>query len=90
MKKLFDYADSYLKKCDWRDLALIKFCLFSIGIMAGLRIPERHRKNVMTAALAVFAVTYIPLMAKFFGVIVRFMCFLCIPIRSCVSDATAG
>ena len=28
MKKLFDYADSYLKKCDWRDLALIKFCLF--------------------------------------------------------------
>ena len=70
MKKLFDYADSYLKKCDWRDMALIKFCVFSLGIMAGLRIPERHRKNVMTAALAVFAVTYIPLMAKFFGVIV--------------------
>ena len=36
MKKLFDYADSYLKKCDWRDLALIMFFLFSIGIMAGL------------------------------------------------------
>ena len=70
MKKLFYYADRYIKKSGWKDLAMLKFCLFSIGIMAGLRIPERHRKNVMTAALAVFAVTYIPLMAKFFGVIV--------------------
>lgn len=69
MKKLFDYADDYLKKCDWRDLAMLKFCLFSIGIMAGLKIPERHRKNAMAAAFAVFVVTYIPLMAKFFGVI---------------------
>ena len=64
VKKLFGYADRYLEKSDWKDLAMIKFCLFSMGVLAGMRIPEKKRK-----AAAVFAATYIPLMAKFFSVV---------------------
>lgn len=69
MKKLFCYADRYIKKSDWKDLAMIKFCLFSMGILAGMRIPEKNRKQAGWIAAAVFAATYIPLMAKFFSVI---------------------
>lgn len=28
MKKLFYYADRYIKKSGWKDLAMLKFCLF--------------------------------------------------------------
>ena len=69
MKKLFCYADRYIKKSDWKDLAMIKFCLFSMGILAGMRIPEKNRKQAGWIAADIFAVTYIPLMAKFFSVI---------------------
>ena len=69
MKKLFCYADGYIRKSDWKDLAMIKFCLFSMGILAGMRIPEKNRKQAGWIAAAVFAVTYISLMAKFFSVI---------------------
>ena len=34
MKKLFDAADRYLKIADWKDMALLKFCLFSMGVLA--------------------------------------------------------
>ena len=43
MKKLFDYAAKYLERSDWKDLAMIKLCLFSIGILAGMRIPQKNR-----------------------------------------------
>lgn len=69
MKKLFCYADRYIKKSDWKDLAMIKFCLFSMGILAGMRIPEKNRKQAGAIAAVVFVATYIPLMAKFFSVI---------------------
>ena len=32
LKTLFGYADRYLEKSSWKDLALIKFCLFAIGM----------------------------------------------------------
>ena len=41
LKTLFGYADRYLEKSSWKDLALIKFCLFAIGI----RIPEKGRET---------------------------------------------
>ena len=69
MKKLFYYADKYIAESRWKDLAMIKFCLFSMGILAGMRVPENHRKQAGWAAATVFAATYIPLMAKFFSVI---------------------
>lgn len=68
MKYLFDVADRYLQKSDWKDLALLKFCLFSMGLMAGAQIPKKHKNLVQISALGVFLATYIPLMAKLFAV----------------------
>ncbi len=71
MNKLFCYANRYLEKSDWKDIAMLKFCLFSIGVLAGMRIPEKNRKQAGCVAAAVFVATYIPLMAKFFSVILE-------------------
>ena len=43
-----------------------KFCLFSVGIICGILLPRRWQRPTIGAAGAVFAVTYIPLMASFF------------------------
>lgn len=69
MKKLFDYADEYLQRSDWKDLSMIKFCLFSMGILIGTHIPEKKKKSAGIIAAIVFIITYILLMAKFFAVI---------------------
>lgn len=68
MKRLFASADEFLRESDWRDLAVIKFCLFSMGLLAGLQVRERSKKGVRAAAFAVFLLTYIPLMVKFFRI----------------------
>ena len=70
MKRLFASADTFLRESDWRDLALDKFCLFSIGLLAGLQVTERRRQSVRIAALAVFLLTYIPLMTKFLRILI--------------------
>lgn len=69
MNRLFVYAEKYIVKSDWKDLAMLKFCLFAMGVLAGMRIPEKNRKQAGWIAAAVFVATYIPLMAKFFLVI---------------------
>lgn len=69
MKKLFDYAEKYISRSGWKDLAMLKFCLFAMGLLAGMQIPEKNRKQTGWIAAAVFAATYIPLMAKFFSII---------------------
>lgn len=69
MKQLFNYADKYIRQSTWKDLALLKFCLFAMGVLVGIHIPEKNRKPVGIAAVAVFAATYIPLMAKFASVV---------------------
>lgn len=65
MKFLFNSADVYLRQSDWRDLALIKFCLFSMGVIAGILLPSKAKRPAVAAAAAVFAATYIPLMVKY-------------------------
>ena len=69
MKKLFALADAYLKESDWKDLALIKLCLCAVGVLMGLAVPRERRRVVLSAALAVFLATYIPLMAKLLGIL---------------------
>ncbi len=69
MNRLFVYAEKYIAKSDWKDLAMLKFCLFAMGVLAGMRIPEKNRKQAGWIATAVFVATYIPLIAKFFLVI---------------------
>lgn len=69
MKKLFDYADRYLQKSNWKHMAMLKFCLFSAGILAGMQIPARDKKKAGIAAGVLFLITYVPLMTKFIGVL---------------------
>lgn len=71
MKKLFDYADQYIRESSWKDMALLKFCLFAMGILAGMQIPEKYRKRVGIAAALVFVVTYIPLMSKYVRIVME-------------------
>ena len=72
MKKLFPWlftsADRYLRASDWKDIALIKLCLFSIGLMLGMQIKDKDKQTVHIGAAALFVVTYIPLMSKYIGV----------------------
>lgn len=64
MKKLFALADLFLARADWRDLALLKLCLFAAGVIAGLYIPGRHRKCALIAALVVFGATWLGVMGR--------------------------
>ena len=66
--KLFAKANAYCKESNWKDLALLKFCLCAIGIIIGLLIPDAYFGIAMGVALLVFLITYIPLMWKFFKV----------------------
>ena len=43
--KLFDVADRYCKESSWKTLALLKFCLFSIGLMVGMQVPKEKRNG---------------------------------------------
>ena len=38
MKKLFEYANQYVQESDWKDMALLKFCLCAMGVMIGVAI----------------------------------------------------
>ena len=66
MKALLEFGNRYAKQSTWKDFALTKFCLFSMGLAAGMYVPEKYRKTTLTAAGCLFAATYIPLMTKVF------------------------
>ena len=64
MEKLFELTDRYMERSDWTDLALIKFCLCSMGIIIGMNIPKKKSEKVAVFSCGVFISTYIVLMAK--------------------------
>ena len=58
--KLFKIADQYCKESTWKTLALVKFCLFSMGLMSGMKIPEDKKKRFYALSGSIFIITYIP------------------------------
>ena len=72
MKRIFDCADSYVQSRNWKMLALVKFCLCSIGLLLGLSVPEKNKKTTGGFALGVFLVTYFSLMSDFLAFAVNF------------------
>ncbi len=40
MNKLFELGNQYVKESDWKDLALVKFCLCAMGIIIGTRVSS--------------------------------------------------
>ena len=49
MKALLRIGDNYAKKSSWRDFAVVKFCLFSMGLIAGMSVPDKEKKPVRAA-----------------------------------------
>ena len=68
MHKLLDLGNRYAKESSWKDFALVKFCVFAMGLAAGTLVPDKYKKAAVGAAAGVFAATYIPLMAKVFRI----------------------
>ena len=71
MKALFTSADEYLCQSSWKDLAVLKLCLLSLGLLIGMEIPKRGRKETRIAAALLFAATYIPLMVRYLRILLR-------------------
>ena len=44
MKRLFEIADRYIETSDWKTIAVLKFCLISLGVMLGMGVKEQYRK----------------------------------------------
>ena len=64
MNKFLTLGNRYARESTWKDFTLVKFCLFSMGLLAGMHMPEKHKKNAAKAAIFAFSATYVPLMAK--------------------------
>jgi len=67
--KLFDATDLYLKQSTWKTIAALKFCLLSLGVIAGMLLPQRHKLTIIAVCAAIFALTYIPLMRKLIRIV---------------------
>jgi len=65
MKQLLRGSKQYIRSMDLCDMALIKLCLLSVGILIGLCIPSRSKKCMALLASILFGGTFIPLMGKF-------------------------
>lgn len=62
---LMQRADRYAAQSTWKDFALVKFCLCAIGVLIGLSVPPRRRKEAGILAALVFLPTYVLLMKDF-------------------------
>lgn len=71
MKTLTSSANEFIKQCQWSDIALLKLCLCALGILMGLGVSKKKKKPVFIAALIIFIITYIPVMAKYLLVLRR-------------------
>lgn len=71
MKMFFELGDRYAKESTWKDFALVKFCLFAMGLIIGSLLPKKARKPAIICGSSVFALTYIPLMTKVVKIMLR-------------------
>ena len=63
-----DLGDRFAGQSNWKDFALTKFCLCSMGLAIGMTVPEKYKKPVLAGCAAVFAATYVPLMTKVYRI----------------------
>lgn len=68
MKYFLDLGNRYMQESDWKDLSLLKFCLFAMGLLIGTQVTEKYKKPVIGVSLGVFIATYILLMLKLFKI----------------------
>ena len=65
MKNLLNRANDFLQKWDWRDVMLLKLCLYAAGVLVGLAVPSRRKKIAAVLASVLFLATWIPLALRF-------------------------
>ncbi len=70
-KTLCSYGDEFARQSTWKDFALIKLCLCAAGFMLGAAAPKKLKKPLVFGAMAVFIATYLPLMTKFFDIVIK-------------------
>ena len=63
--KLLERANAYCRQMDWKDMALLKVCLFALGMVSGMAIPRERRRAALLGASLAFVATWVPQMAKF-------------------------
>ncbi len=68
MKQLLELGNRYAAKSDWRDFALTKICLFSLGVITGSCIKPQNKKCARIMAVGAFGATYIILMKKVYDI----------------------
>ena len=54
MKKLLDWANGCIRRWDWKDVALLKFCMLALGVLVGLALPNRGRRLAKQICAEVF------------------------------------
>lgn len=71
MKRFFSATDACIARLNWKDMAWVKLCLSSVGLLGGLLIPQRGKKWAAPIAGAIFLVSYVLVMAKFLPMLIR-------------------
>lgn len=69
MTELFKCAQKYKDRMNLMDFALLKLCLFSMGVLIGVGVPKKCKKRVAISAGVTFAFTYAPLITKLLGIV---------------------
>lgn len=68
MSKLIELGNRYAKNSDWKDFALVKFCLCALGVLIGVSIPKKNKKITQAVAGTVYGATLFVLMRKVYGI----------------------
>lgn len=64
VKKWLEAGRRMVRALELRDVAALKLCMLSLGVLLGLAVPARRRRFPALLAAATFAGTYVPLMWK--------------------------
>ena len=71
MKELLKCAQKYKDRMNLMDFALIKVCIFSMGVLIGVGVPKKCKKRVAISAGVAFAFTYAPIITKMLGIVAK-------------------
>lgn len=71
MKRIMKRGKKYIERMDLWDVSFLKICLCAMGVLIGLGVSENKKKSVGITAVFVFIATYVPLMAKYIGIVLE-------------------
>ncbi|MGE4214371.1 MAG: permease of phosphate ABC transporter [Anaerotignaceae bacterium] len=71
MKCFIKSGKKYIERMDIWDVSFLKICLCAMGVLIGIGVSDEKKKSVGIAAIFIFIATYIPLMAKYIGIVLE-------------------